>query len=129
MAAIKIIALADMLGKQAHLPYGAAALTFQPGGRQAGFLGADLGDGRAARVNLLGDGIKERCARLACGGGISLERAFGGFDGALYQLRSADREVMRRSRRGRRFERGIACDPCACDQVFSVRFKAHMSSP
>src|SRR5690606_859546 len=53
-AAVEIVAVLDMVGEEAELAGGAAALALEAGDRQAGFLRADLGDGVRARLDLVG---------------------------------------------------------------------------
>ena len=60
VAAVEVVALADVLGEEAELPDGAPALAFEPGRGQAGLGAADRGDGLGARLDLVGDARRER---------------------------------------------------------------------
>jgi len=94
MAAVEVVALEDMCREQPQLAGGPAALAVQAGLGQAGFLGADLGDGSGARLDLIDDGIEELRAVGAGGGGIGREAGGGGFAGLIDQIGGADGEVM-----------------------------------
>ena len=121
MAAVQVVALEDMLGEEAELAGGAAALTVQTGLWQAGFLGADLGDLRAAGLDLIGDGVQERGAVGARGLAIALERRLCRDAGAVDQLGGADGIGMGRAMRRVRGKGRRAGNPFACDQVLAVR--------
>ena len=65
MAAVEVVALADVLGEEAELPDGAPALAFEPGRGQAGLGAADRGDGLGARFDLVGDAVEKDRTLLA----------------------------------------------------------------
>ena len=119
VAAIEPVVFQDMAGEEAQLHGGAAAFALQPGGGQAGFLGADLGDLGATRFDLVGDAVQEGGALGTGLGGIGGEGGFGGFAGDGDMGGSADGELVRQAMRRGRGEGLVACDPVACDQVVS----------
>lgn len=59
MAAVQIVALEDVVGKQLQLPGGASTLAIQPRLGQAGFLRADFGDGIATDVDFRGNRLQQ----------------------------------------------------------------------
>ena len=59
VAAVEVVALADVLGEEAELPDGTPALAFEPGRGQAGLGAADRGDGLGARFDLVGDAVRK----------------------------------------------------------------------
>ncbi len=59
MAAVEMIALADMVGEKPQLAGGARPLAFKSGGGQTGLRGADGGDLGCAGLDLVGDAVKK----------------------------------------------------------------------
>jgi hypothetical protein len=111
--------LQDVAGEEAELHGGATAFALQPGGGEAGFLGADLGDLCAPRLDLVSDAVQEVCPVLAGLGSVGGEGGFGGVTGCVHMGRGADREGVRGTV-GRGGGEGLVVpDPVACDQVFS----------
>jgi hypothetical protein len=96
MAAVEIVALQDVLGEQAKLARGPPALALKARFGQAGLLRPDLGDRVGARLDLVGDGVEERGARLAAGIAVAPERRFRRLAGAVDQRGRPHRERMRR---------------------------------
>ena len=119
VAAVEIVAGADMPGKQTQLTGGAPPLPLQPCRRQAGFRGADGGNLGPPRLDLIGDSFQKLRPRLAGQNRIAGECRLGPFDGGIDMGRGADGEGQGLTRRGRGLERRIARDPLARDQVFS----------
>ncbi len=74
MAAVEVVALADMGGEQAQLAGGPAPLAVQPRRGQAGFGRADGGDLDAPRLDLVGDPLEEGSALVAAGLADSSQR-------------------------------------------------------
>ena len=124
-AAVKIIAIFDMAGKQPELAGRAAAFADQAGFRQAGLLAADFGDRIGAYVDLVGDGAQERGARAAIGFAKTPERILGSFAGAIDQLCGSDGELMNRAFGWRRGEGAVTIQPFAGDKVFSAGDEGH----
>ena len=121
VAAVEPVVLQDMGGEQAQLHGRAAALALQPGGGQAGFLGADLGDLGAARLDLIGDAVQESGAFGAGSGGIGGEGGLGGFAGRVDMGRGADGEVRAPARGpGRRGRSGSPATQSPAIRCFPV---------
>jgi hypothetical protein len=121
MARVQILALADMGGKQAQLAGGTPALAFQPCGGQAGFLGADLSDFSAPRLDLIGDALKEGCPLVARQGRIGPERRLCGLHGGIDMRGRANRKITRRAVGRGRAERRLTRHPFTRDQMFAVQ--------
>ena len=119
MAAVQIVARADMGGKQAQLAGGAAALAFQPCHGQAGFRGADGGDLDPARLDLIGNAVKEDRALFTGQGGIAGIGRLGALDRRIDMGGRADGKGQRLARGGRGQEGCVAGHPVACNQMFS----------
>lgn len=95
MAAVQIVALADVVGETAQLARGAAAFALQAGGGQAGFLRADFGDGVGAGLDLIGDGVEEVGAFGARGISVGPEGVLGSKGCGMAQFGRADAEAVR----------------------------------
>ncbi|MPL80554.1 hypothetical protein SDC9_26455 [bioreactor metagenome] len=128
MAAVEIVALQDMLGKEPQLAGGAAALALQAGDGQAGLGGADLGDRLGAGLDLVGDGVQEGGALGAGGVTIAPERLFRGAGGGVDQLGRADREGMGGAVGGGGEEGLLGADPVTGDQVLAMGGEGHCVS-
>ena len=124
-ATVEIVALLDVVGKQAKLAGRAAALALQAGFGQAGFLAADLGDLGGACLNLVGNGAQEGSALLARGVGVAPEGVLCGFAGAVDQIDGAGGKLMRGAMRRRACEGAGSVEPFARDEVFSLRSESH----
>ena len=119
VAAVEPVVLEDVAGEEAELHGGATAFALQPGGGEAGFLGADLGDLCAPRLDLVSDAVQEVCPVLAGLRSVGGEGGFGGVTGCVHMGRGADRELVRRTV-GRGGGEGLVVpDPVARDQVFA----------
>ena len=123
MAAVEVFAFADMLGKQAQLAGGAAALAFQASGRQAGFFAADLGDGSAASLDFFGYGLEKDGALFTAGIAVGPERLFCRCAGLVDQGYRSDGKIMRLAGGGRGAEGGFRSDPFPGDEMLAVRLK------
>ena len=89
-----------MLGEQAQLTRSTTTLALEPGGGQAGLLGADLGDRLGASLDLVGDGVEKCGAGLARSGPIAPGCLFRRLAGAVDQLDRAGGELVRRAMGG-----------------------------
>jgi hypothetical protein len=130
MAVVQPAILQDMAGKQAKLHRRPPTLAFQPRGRQAGFLGANLGDRGPPRVDLVGDAVQESGACRAGGRGEDRKSALCGGTGGIDMRKRADRKRMRRPVGGGRGKGLGVAHPFARDQVFSgqhVGFLKHFA--
>jgi hypothetical protein len=122
-ARAQIVAEPQLLGEQAELAGGAAALAGQPRLGQAAFLHRPLDQCVAQRLDLVGDRFEELGALLARQARIDRERRFGGRAGGLDIVGGGDAEArldLRAGGRGDRLEAGA---------IPRTRFDAMNNSP
>ncbi|KVK66906.1 hypothetical protein L907_19945 [Agrobacterium sp. C13] len=129
VAAVEIVALADMRGEKAQLANGAAAFALQASCGQAGLGGADFGDGVGAGFDLLGNGVEECGALFAGGVTVAPEGVFGCFTGCIHQIDGADRKIESFAMCRLAAEFCFRCDPFSCNQMFAMRLETHCALP
>ncbi len=124
VAAVEIAAVLDMVGEQAQLAAGAAALAVQPRLGQAGLLHADRGDLGAAGLDLVGDAAQEGGALTARAPAVGGEGVLGGAGGGVDVLRGSCGEDTRLAGGRVGAERLGPSGPFPGDQVFAVQHDA-----
>jgi hypothetical protein len=107
VAAVEVIAVADMIREEPQLAGGASALALKTRLGQAGFRTAKPGDVLAPRVNLFGDGIKEGRAVIAGGPAKGGKGLFRRLRGTVHFCNAARRKAQRVPRHGLRCETGF----------------------
>jgi len=126
-ATVEELALLDVIGEQAELAGGAAALALQAGDRQAGFLGADLGGLLGAGPDLVRAGAPKGGANRARGIALHPEGFPGGLAGAGCQRNAAGGRMKRPGQGRLRRKRARAIQPLAGDEMFSLGDKGHVT--
>jgi hypothetical protein len=120
MAAVEIIALLDMVGKQAQLTDRPATLTIQARFWKACLLHAHRRDGLATRLDLKGNRAQERRPFTTAQRAVRLERLFSRFNRPTHQLRCANRKAIRPTRHGHVLKGLFRTRPGPSDEVLAV---------
>jgi hypothetical protein len=128
MAAVKVVAFQDMLGKQPQLTNRAAALTLQSPSRQAGFSATHLSDRIRTGLNFIRDSMQKASPIRPRGIAVGPESVFCGLGGPINQINRSDKIAMGWARRGFGLELLAASNPLSCDQMLSMGFKCHFSA-
>lgn len=128
MAALQVVALADMGCHQPQLHHRATTLVDQPSGGQTRFTATDLGDDLGPQLDFVGNGFEEIRALATRAVAVRPECLLGGAAGRIDQCWRANRERVPAARRRGRMKLRGCCNANTADEVLAVRKNAESAT-